>query len=114
MTEWRSNLAEREISREWLWPFPGHTAETIWACLADTARVNEAAGLPKHEIEEIAQPDGAVRYFGRCRIGPYRLRWHEQPVNWVHARWFEHRRHFENGPLRSLCAELRISPTADG
>ena len=69
---------------------------------------------PKHEVEEIAQPDGSVRYFGRCRLGPLKLAWREQPVNWVHAQWFEHCRYFENGPLRSLCAELRLVPTDAG
>ena len=102
------------ISREWLWRFDGHAPEAIWASLADTARFNEAAALPKHEVEEIAQPDGSVRYFGRCRLGPLKLAWREQPVNWVHAQWFEHCRYFENGPLRSLCAELRLVPTDDG
>jgi class 3 adenylate cyclase len=102
------------ISRTWIWRFDGHAPEAIWASIGDTARVNEAAGLPKHAIEETAQPDGAVRYIGRCRVGPFKLAWREQPVNWVHARWFEHCRYFENGPLRSLCAELSLVPTAVG
>jgi class 3 adenylate cyclase len=102
------------VSKEWVWRFDGHAPEAIWASLADTARFNEAAALPKHEVEETAQPDGSVRYFGRCRIGPLKLAWREQPVNWVHAQWFEHCRYFENGPLRSLCAELRLVPTDAG
>jgi class 3 adenylate cyclase len=102
------------VSREWLWRFPGHGPEAIWVSLADTARFNEAAALPKHEVEEIAQPDGSVRYFGRGRVGPFKLVWREQPVNWVRAQWFEHCRYFENGPLKSLCAELRLVPTRDG
>lgn len=102
------------ISREWLWRFDGHAPEAIWTSLADTARFNEAAALPKHEVEEIAQPDGSVRYFGRCRLGPLKLAWREQPANWVHAQWFEHCRYFENGPLRSLCADLRLAPTDHG
>ena len=28
--------------------------------------------------------------------------------------WFEHCRYFENGPLKSLCAELRLAPTDAG
>ena len=102
------------ISRTWIWRFDGHAPEAIWASLGDTARFNEAAALPKHEIEEIAQPDGSVRYFGRCRVGPFKLAWREQPVNWVHAQWFEHCRYFSNGPLKSLCAELRLAPTEAG
>ncbi len=36
--------------------------------LADSARFNEAAELPKHEIEEIPRNDGSVLYIGRARI----------------------------------------------
>jgi class 3 adenylate cyclase len=104
----------RAFEREWVWRFEGVAPETIWAILADTRRVNEAAGLPKQEIEEIPQPDGAVHYFARCRKGPFRLAWREQPVNWVDGQWFEHCRHFQKGPLASLCASLVIEPTADG
>jgi class 3 adenylate cyclase len=82
--------------------------------LADTARFNEAAALPKHEIEETPQPDGSVCYRGRGRVGPFRLAWREQPADWVHGQWLKHCRHFENGPLKSLCAELELVPTDDG
>lgn len=104
----------RAFDREWLWRFDGIAPETIWSILADTARVNEAAGLPRHAIEEIPQPDGAVQYFARCRKGPFRLAWREQPVNWVHGQWFEHCRHFQRGPLALLCAGLVLEQTADG
>lgn len=102
-----------ELSRTWTWELD-QPAEAIWPLLADTARFNEAAALPKHEITEIAQPDGAVHYFGAARVGPFQLRWQEQPVNWVTGEWFEHRRLFQSGPLRSLTAQLRLSPRGEG
>jgi hypothetical protein len=73
------------IRKQWLWRFEGHAPEAIRASLADTARFDEVAALPKHEVEEIAQPDGSARYLGRCRVEPFELAWREQPVNWVHA-----------------------------
>ncbi|MDX1433141.1 MAG: adenylate/guanylate cyclase domain-containing protein [Gammaproteobacteria bacterium] len=86
----------------------------MWPALSDTARFNEAATLPKHEIEELPQPDGSVRYLARARIGPLTLAWEEQPVNWVHEQWFEHCRRFLNGPLEFLCATARMFPEPDG
>src|SRR5918999_551937 len=101
----------KPLSRTWVWHFDS-PPEGVWPLLADTARFNEAAPLPKHEIEEIPQPDGSVLYLGRARIGPFRLTWQEKPVNWVSPRWFEHCRHFRNGPLQSLCARLTVRRSA--
>ncbi|MGI9302482.1 MAG: adenylate/guanylate cyclase domain-containing protein [Gammaproteobacteria bacterium] len=100
-------------TRTWIWRFDS-PVDDIWPVLGDTARFNEAAGLPKHTIEEIAQPDGSVRYRARARIGLFQLRWEEQPVSWVDEQWFEHCRHFENGPLRYLCATLKLIPQSGG
>ncbi len=90
------------------------SAEELWPLLADTARFNEAFGLPKHEIVETPRPDGSVAFTGRVKMGPFRLAWEEEPVNWVTGQWFEHRRRFTRGPLRALDAELRLEPTAGG
>ncbi len=100
-------------SRSWSWQFAA-PPERIWPLLADTARFNEAAKLPRHEIEERPQPDGSVLYFGRARMGPFRLAWRERPVNWVANQWFEHVREFESGPLRRLVARFRLTPEAAG
>lgn len=100
-------------SRTWVWRFDSDI-EAIWPVLSDTARFNEAADLPKHQIEEIPQADGSVRFIGRARIGPFPLEWEEKPVNWVHGQWFEHCRHFRNGPLEFLCARLALIAEGDG
>ena len=99
--------------RTWVWHFDRPPAE-IWPLLADTARFNEAAAVPKHEIEEIAQADGSVLYLGRLKRGPLTLEWQEKPVNWVHAQWFEHCREFRNGPFKSLCATFELGGEGAG
>jgi class 3 adenylate cyclase len=101
------------MGRTFVWEFPV-PPEVIWPILADTARINEAARLPKHEIIETPREDGSVLFEGRARIGPFPLRWRETPVNWVANRWFEHCRTFQGGPLRFLCAKLVLTRTADG
>ena len=84
------------------------------AGLADTARFNEAAGLPKHEIIETPREDGSVEYLGRAKLGRTELEWEDHPVNWVHGRWFEHRRTFRKGPLRHMNARLTFTSTRHG
>jgi len=100
-------------SRTFEWRFDS-PPESIWRAMADTARFNEAAGLPLHNIAEEAQPDGSVRYFAEARKGPFALAWEEIPVEWVDGKWFRHLRVFSKGPLRTLCATLRLEPDGDG
>ncbi len=88
--------------------------DRIWAVLADTARFNEAAGFPAHEIEEILQPDGSVKFVAHAKIGPLTLTWDDTPQNWVSDRWFRHCRTFRNGPLKYLNATFRLRPNNGG
>ena len=100
-------------SRTWVWKFDRPIAD-IWPVMSDTARFNEAAKLPKHQIEELPQPDGSVRYLANGRFGPVTLEWAEKPVNWVHEQWFEHCRYFTGGPLEFLCARMTLIPEENG
>lgn len=99
--------------QQWVWPF-AYPPEDMWPHLSDTARFNEAAGLPKHDIVETPQPDGSVLFEGHGKQGGMTLAWREEPVNWVKNQWFEHRRHFSKGPLKMLCAHLRLEPDGAG
>lgn len=98
-------------SRVWEWRFGSSPAE-LWPVLADTARFNEAAGLPLHQITEIPQPDGSVAFYGRARMGPFDLRWRDQPVNWVSEQYIEHLRAFSTGPLTRVDARITLVPDA--
>ncbi len=100
-------------ARSWVWRFEA-PRERIWPLLADTARFNEAAGLPLHQVEETPRPDGSVLYTARARKGPFDLIWEEKPCNWVTNHWFEHCRLFSKGPLASLCARFELAPAGDG
>lgn len=95
-------------SRSWTWRFKNRPA-IIWPLLADTARFNEAAHLPRHKITEIPGPDGVVAYFGAVKMGPFDIKWQERPVNWVSEQFFEHVRDFSSGPLSLLGAHLQLS-----
>jgi hypothetical protein len=69
-------------SRTFEWRF-AEPPEALWPALSDTARWSEAAGLPKHQIEEVQQPDGSNRFFATARRGPFDLAWEEIPVERV-------------------------------
>ena len=99
--------------RKFIWHFDS-PVEDIWPIMADTARFNEAANLPKHEIEEIPQPDGSVQYIGSAKVGPLTLVWEDHPVNWIENRWFRHCRTFRTGPLKMMCATLEFFPEENG
>ncbi len=58
----------KAISRTWIWQFDS-PPQRIWPLLADTARFNEAAKLPLHDIEETPRPDGSVLYMARAERG---------------------------------------------
>jgi class 3 adenylate cyclase len=103
----------RPLSRTFVWRFDA-SPEEIWPHLADTARFNEAARLPKQEIDEQPRPDGSVRYLARAKKGPFALEWQEKPVNWVAGKWFEHCREFRKGPLKTLCASFTLKPRGTG
>lgn len=95
--------------KSWTWSFK-NPPQTIWPLLADTARFNEAAKLPRHRITEIPQADGSVAYFGDVRMGPFDLKWQERPVNWITEQFFEHIRDFTSGPIGLLDARLTLKP----
>lgn len=96
---------------EWDFDVP---VQAMWRVLADTARFNEAAGFPRHQIEEITQADGSVQFVAHTRFGPFPLSWDDYPQNWVENRWFRHLREFRNGPIKSLCATYEIFDSPDG
>ncbi len=97
----------------WVWRF-AEPPERIWPVLADTARFNEAAELPKHRIEEVLQPDGSVIYIGRAKLGPFEITWRDIPVEWSTGRYFRHARLFRSGPFTSMTASLALSLEGTG
>jgi hypothetical protein len=86
----------------------------VWQATADTARYNEAAGFPLHEITEVPQADGSRLFRGKAKVGPFTLFWQDVPCNWVRDRWLLHTRLIENGPIARLTAHFTIVPDGEG
>jgi class 3 adenylate cyclase len=94
--------------RNWQWRL-AQPPESVWPVIADTARFNEAAKLPKYQVEDILQADGRVLRLARATVGGIRLEWEERPFEWVRNRSFRQTRIFRRGPLRRFgpVVELR-------
>jgi class 3 adenylate cyclase len=102
------------VERVWEWRFAA-TPERLWPVLADTARFNEAMGLPRYAVSETSLPDGSVRRIGSARRFGIAVSWDEGVPDWVAPRRFAHERHFHSGPLRRIATEILIDPAgADG
>ena len=101
----------RPIGRSFSFDFAG-PLPAVWSAMADTARYNAAAALPKQVVTEVPQPDGSVRFMARAKVGPFALEWEDLPCNWVRERWFEHRRRFSPRPAGDTRRALRADPAA--
>jgi class 3 adenylate cyclase len=99
--------------RSFEWRYAASPAE-LWPVLADTARLNEAARLPKYVVEDIAQPDGSVLHLARATVAGIALEWEEPPYEWVQNRSFRHTRRFRKGPLRRFGPILELTPEGGG
>jgi class 3 adenylate cyclase len=92
----------------------GGPVPAVWRAMADTARYNAAAALPKQTVTEVTGPDGEIRFMAQARAGGMTLEWEDLPCNWVREHWFEHRRRFTRGPLALLDARLELVPNESG
>src|SRR5216683_6113918 len=94
--------------RNWQWHI-AQPPEALWPLIADTARFNEAAKLPKYQVEDILQADGRVLRLARATVGGIKVEWEERPYEWVRDRSFRQTRIFRKGPLRRFgpIVELR-------
>jgi class 3 adenylate cyclase len=97
----------------WTWHFDPPPA-VMWPLVADTARFNEAAGLPHYTITETPTADGSVTFEGKAKIGPLAVAWREVPIEMVHGRWFKQTRLFHNGPFKRLTASFALAPEGSG
>src|SRR5262249_28952844 len=109
----RERPGMRVVERVWDWHFVAAPA-SLWPILADTARFNEAAGLPRYAVSDLPQPDGNVRRVGTASRFGFTLSWEEGVPQWVAGRWFFHERHFRSGPLRRVATTIELEPASGG
>jgi class 3 adenylate cyclase len=99
--------------QSWQWHLTQPPA-VLWPVISDTARFNEAAKLPKYQVEDILQADGRVLRLARANVAGLTLEWEELPYEWVRGRSFRQTRIFRKGPLRRFGPIVELTAEGDG
>ncbi|HZK90255.1 MAG TPA: adenylate/guanylate cyclase domain-containing protein [Stellaceae bacterium] len=101
------------VERAWEWHFAA-SPDDLWPLLADTARFNEAMGLPRYAVTDIPQPDGSVRRVGAGRRMGLNLTWEEGVPQWVAGRRFFHERLLHSRLIRRVATTIELDPAEEG
>ena len=88
--------------------------EAIWPFVADSARINEIAGMPAYKVEERADADGRIHRLASIKYGPIRVKWEEEFGEWQENRCLTQTRHFINGPFGRFIAAAEVYPEGTG
>jgi class 3 adenylate cyclase len=99
------------VEREWEWHFAA-SPEVLWPLVADTARIGEAAGFPRHTVTDTPRPDGTVERLGSARRFGMTITWEEGVPEWIAARNYSHERRFKSRLIRRLASRLLLDPEA--
>jgi class 3 adenylate cyclase len=82
--------------------------EAIWPFVADSARIDEIAGMPAYKVEERADADGRIHRLASIKYGPIRVKWEEEFGEWQENRRLTQTRHFINGPFGRFIAAAEV------
>jgi class 3 adenylate cyclase len=88
-------LLQLEVRR--IFPAP---RRLVWAVVADTNRVDRAAGLSAARYRWVREDERVLRYATATELG-FELEWIEPPYRWVEGRYVEGLRRFVKGPVRA-------------
>ena len=101
------------FEKTWDWALDAAPA-ALWPILSDTARLNEALGLPPYRIEERTGPNGQLERIGsRVESGEI-VRWHEPMFEWVENEFWQWHRIYADGPFVEVTARLDFLPRDGG
>src|SRR4051812_20114945 len=88
--------------------------DKLWRYIADTNRINQYAGLPEFTFRYVPDPEGGSRQVGETRYMGWRLRWDENPFEWIEGRYYEIVRAYHNGPIRKFHTSVSLHPNGGG
>ena len=91
----------------------GSSAEALWPLLADTDRLNRAAGLSRIAVQPLADA-GAARFLVSTKLGGFRVDYEERPVEFVEGERFKFVRILRGGPVRSIEMTFELRPRGYG
>ena len=88
--------------------------EAIWPFVADSARINELAGMPAYKVTEQADAQGRIHRLASIKYGPIGVKWEEDFGEWQENRRLSQTRHFINGPFGRFVAAAEVYPDGTG
>ena len=106
-------MANRRIEKSWTWHLKA-PREALWPLLSDTARLNEALGLPLYRLRETMDDDGTAHRYGEYEESQARVQWQEPPFEWVRNHWWRWDRFHKEGPIERSRGTLVLEPGKRG
>lgn len=89
------------------------SAEALWPLIADTDRLNRAAGLSPIAVEAL-DGAGAARFLVSTKLGGFQVRYEERPVEFVERERLRFVRVLRGGPVRRIQMDLELRPRDAG
>lgn len=100
------------VEYDWSWQLEA-SPQQLWPYIANTDRLNKAAGLPTVSYETEVAKDG-VRLHGQLRKAGMTVGWREYPFEWVEGRRMGVLREFTQGPFKWLVNIFELAPRPQG
>ncbi len=97
----------------WHWDLRA-SPEALWPHVANTERLNKAAGLRPVRFTDTIEEDGRPRRTGELSALGMNVRWHEHPFEWVRNREHSVFRKYDRGPFVALWNRVRLEPLTAG
>jgi adenylate cyclase len=88
--------------------------EKVWDLVADTDRLNREMHLMPVEYAFVPRPMGGTNMFGTIQVGKLRLRYRENPWEWMRPEFHVVQRIFERGPILEIRMRVHLAEEAGG
>jgi class 3 adenylate cyclase len=86
----------------------------VWELLADTDRVDREIGLPPVQFEFLPRRAGGSDLIGTVQLGRLKVRYREDPYEWVRPEFYSVRRRFEGGPVAEFRTRFTFAEEQNG
>lgn len=103
----------RVLRYDWTWELEA-APERLWPHVANTERLNRAAGVPAVVFASEPDPAGGARRFGAFTRAGIVNAWREHPFEWVEGRRLGVLREYDRGIFKWLASTVELKPRDGG
>ena len=101
-----------QLHYRWRWSLRS-SPERLWPYVADTNRFNKETGLPAVQVASDSPGVNGRRNVGLSMMG-VRVRWEEEPFEWVRPQRYGAVRRYKTGPMSDLRVLMTLEQRSDG